>query len=249
MSKKPPLTIEQFSGEEEKNKYRINSQKEIQLTLHAIAQKKTVTFLYYDQDQRFLKTILLAANEQGVWLDVGPDNDDNTLILNSDTLTFVTLHNGAKVQFTSQHIQVAIYATHPAFFCPLPDHIFRLQRRDYFRLPIPPDSPLSCIIPPISMKYSDHDEITILDISVGGIALECKESNVRLEAGETYADCTIELPEIGTLIATIEVKNLFDVTSPNGTPAKHAGCEFVQLDGKMSMLLQRYIGIMQKKST
>ena len=66
-------------------------------------------------------------------------------------------------------------------------------------------------------------------------------------AGETYTDCRIELPGLGTLVATVQVKNLFDVTSPSGNVIKHAGCEFMQLDGKMSMLLQRYVAVMQGK--
>jgi c-di-GMP-binding flagellar brake protein YcgR len=167
--------------------------------------------------------------------------------MNSDDIIFVTMHHGAKVQFACHQIQVAMYASHPAFHCPLPHSMVRLQRRDYFRLPTSGDSPLKCIIAPPPAISPQPVEITIMDISVGGIALTCKESNVRLEEGEIYPDCQIELPGIGTLFVTIQVRNLFDVTSSSGSVTKHAGCEFIQLDGKMSMLLQRYVGIMQSK--
>jgi len=246
MSKEIPLTVENFRDGEE-SKYRISSSKEIQLTLHAIAQKKSVTFLYFNSAQRVLKTLLLAANEQGIWLDVGPNEDDNNLILNSDSIAIVTMHHGAKVQLVCHQAAVAIYASHPAFYFPLPDQILRLQRREYFRLPTSTDAPLKCIIPLPHLESERSDEITIMDISVGGLALICREQNVKLEAGEVYPDCKISLPGIGTLIATIRVKNLFDIASPGGAVCKHAGCEFVQLDGKMSMLLQRYVGIMQSK--
>jgi flagellar brake protein len=246
MSKDAPLTIEKFHDDEE-SKFLIKSPKEIQLTLHALAQKKTVTVVYFDNGERSFKTILLAVNDKGIWLDVGPNDEDNTLLLNSNNITFVTMHHGAKVQFICHQAQVALYATHPAFYFPLPAQIMRLQRRDYFRLPTSPDAPLKCIIAPSQVKSATQDEITIMDISVGGIALVCKEQFVQLEAGKVYPDCQIELPGTGTLIVTIQVKNLFDVTSAGGVVTKHAGCEFVQLDGKMSMLLQRYVGIMQSK--
>lgn len=244
MSKRPPLTVEKFS-EGEESKFLIKSPKEIQLTLRAIAQKKSPAVIYFGNGESFFNTVLLEANEQGVWLDVGADAEDNNLVLNSDDVTFVTMHHGAKVQFVCHQFQVAIFASHPAFHCPLPESMVRLQRRDYFRLPTSSDAPLTCIIahaPGISEKL---DNVTIMDISVGGIALVCKEQNVRLEAGGIYPDCRIELPEIGTLIVTIQVKNLFDVTSPSGAIIKHACCEFIRLDGKMSMLLQRYVGVMQ----
>ena len=246
MSKAPTLTIEKFQDGEE-SKYLIRSQKEIQLTLHAIAQKKPAAVVYFDNGQRFFNTILLEANAQGVWLDVGPDNTDNNLVMNSDDITFVTMHQGAKVQFACHQFQVAIYASHPSFHCVLPQTMVRLQRRDYFRLPTTGDAPLKCVIPHAQENATRLETATIMDISLGGIALVCKELNVRLDAGATYPDCKIDLPEIGTLIVSIKVKNLFDVSSPSGAVTKHAGCEFVELDGKMSMLLQRYVAIMQSR--
>lgn len=246
MSKEPVLTIEKFrDGEEEK--YLIHSPREIQLTLNAIAQKKLIGVLYFDNGQRFFKTLLLAANAKGLWFDVGPDADDNNLVPNSDDVIFVTMHNGAKVQFACRQVQTAVYAAHPAFYCPLPQSLVRLQRRDYFRLPTSGDAPLKCIIPPAPAVSPHPVEITIMDISVGGIALTCRESNVALQEGKIYPDCRIELPDIGTLVVTIQVRNLFDVTSPSGVITRHAGCEFMQLDGKMSMLLQRYVAIMQSR--
>ena len=246
MSKEPVLTIEKLRDGED-SKFLIRSPRELQLTLHAIAQKKSIGVLYFDNGERFFKTLLLAVNEQGLWLDVGPDVDDNNLILHSNSITFVTMHHGAKVQFVCHQIQSATYAAHPAFYCTLPQSIVRLQRRDYFRLPTSHEAPLKCIIAPAPAISPHPLEVTIMDISVGGIALTCKENNVTLQEGEIYPDCQIELPGIGTLVVTIQVRNLFDVTSLGGAVTKHAGCEFIKMDGKMSMLLQRYVGMMQSK--
>ena len=246
MSKDISLTIEKFRDGEE-NKFLIKSPKEIQLTLQAIAQKKSVAILYFDNEQRFFKTLLLAVTDDGIWMDVGPGEEDNNHLLHSDDIALVTMHQGVKVQFVCQQPLLANYAGHPAFYFSSPPHILRLQRRNFFRLPTSADSPLNCIVPVTQGKTVNSHGITIMDISVGGISLICKEYNVSLEAGAIYPDCRIELPDIGTLVVTIQVKNLFDVTSPSGAVIKHAGCEFIQPDGKMSILLQRYVGIMQSK--
>ena len=247
MAKEIILTIQKFSAEEE-DKFLIKSLKEIQLTLQAVAKKKSFVILYFDDEQRFLKTILLGVNERGIWLDVAPNNEDNTALLNSVSITAVTMHNGAKVQFSCSHPVVAVYASHPALYFPLPQQLIRVQRRDYFRINTSvADTPIRCFIPRPEMKSDQTNEVTIMDISLGGIALRCIENSVRLEEGSLYPDCRIELPEIGTLIATIQVRNLFDINTSNGAVVKHAGCEFVQLDSKMSMMLQNYIGILQSK--
>ena len=246
MRKDIPLTIEKLhvGGEE---KYLIKSPREILLTLHAVAQKKPAAVLYFDNDQHFIKTIPLAVTDSGMWLDIGPSEEDNQMLLGSDTVTLVTMHQGAKVQFLCPQVTMAVYASKPAFHVPLPQHIYRFQRRDYFRLALPPDDPLNCIIPTVQATTQKVCEIVIMDISVGGIALKCKENSINLVEGEIYPDCKIELPGIGTLKATIQIKNLFNVVSPGGHTTKHAGCEFINLDGKMSMLLQRYVSVMQSR--
>jgi c-di-GMP-binding flagellar brake protein YcgR len=246
MSKEILLTIEKFYDDEE-SKFLIHSRKEILLTLRAIAQKRTSIIVYFDNEEQFIKSLLLTATDNGMWIDVGPNDGINDAIQHSENLTFVTLHQGAKVQFESQHPTMATYAAHPAFHFPLPEHILRLQRREFFRLPTTLDTPLTCVIATPSEEYIPNCEITIMDISIGGVALKFAEKTIQLEAGEIYENCLIELPEVGTLTASIKVKNLFDVTTPDGKIIKHAGCEFVQLDRNMSMLLQRYVSTMQSK--
>lgn len=246
MSREVALTIEKFYNDEEE-KFLIYSRKEIQLILHAVAQKKNRTILYFDHGKQFIQTMLLAVDHEGMWLDVGPDGVINKHILNSHDLVLVSMHQQAKIQLDGNHIYLVSYAGNPAFYMTLPDKLLRLQRRDYFRLPIPPDAALKCVIPPGSDDAAKHAEVTIMDISVGGVALVCKENTIRLEEGKTYPDCRIDLPGIGTLKVTIHVRNMFDTTNKHGVVTKHAGCEFMNLNGQMSMLLQRYIAQMQRK--
>lgn len=157
------------------------------------------------------------------------------------------MHQNAKIQMEGSHIYEVSYAGTPAFYMTLPEKMLRLQRRDYFRLPIPPEVALKCVIPVDATSAALATDVTIMDISVGGVALVCKENSVRLEEGETYPDCRIDLPGIGTLKVTIQVRNTFEITNRHGVVTKHAGCEFMNLNGQMSMLLQRYIAQMQRQ--
>jgi c-di-GMP-binding flagellar brake protein YcgR len=85
-----------------------------------------------------------------------------------------------------------------------------------------------------------------MDISIGGVAIVCAQTGVELHPGMVYEHCRIELPELGTLEATIEVKNAFEITDRNGKVKRRAGCVFVKPDGKTSMLLQRYVAQLQQ---
>ena len=86
-----------------------------------------------------------------------------------------------------------------------------------------------------------------MDISIGGVALVCEASGIELQPGMVYEHCQIDLPEVGTVEATIEVKNTFEITDRNGKVKRRAGCVFVKPDGKTTMLLQRYVAQMQQQ--
>ncbi|HEY6095833.1 MAG TPA: flagellar brake protein [Gallionellaceae bacterium] len=249
MPKEAPLTIEKFYGDEEQ-KFLIASGTEIRRILHEAAQEKSRAILYFDRGKQFIQTRIVGVDAEGVWLDAGPDESFNRPLLNSRDLVLVSLHQQAKIQFEGGHIRLATHADKPAFHMPVPGKLLRLQRRDYFRLAIPPDAaPLKCVVPVQGHETAAAGEVTIMDISVGGVALVCEEHTVHLEEGQIYPDCRIELPGIGILKVTIQVRNVFELADKQGLATRHAGCEFMNLNGQMSMLLQRYIAQMQHNVT
>lgn len=245
-AKEIPLKIELFSSDEE-NDFLIVNPKEILSILHTIAQHKSRVALYYNEGNSMVLTMILAADEHGIWVDAASNPLDNRHIERSNRIIFVSTHNQAKVQFVASSATLGLYENAPAFNFSLPRKLLRLQRRDYFRLITPGPDALKCVISPIPDKAHIQHEITVMDISIGGVALVCEESGVELQPGMMYEHCQIDLPEIGTLEATIEVKNTFEVTDRNGHVKRRAGCVFVKPDGRTSMLLQRYVSQMQQR--
>lgn len=253
-NKEVPLKIELFSGGED-NEFKVRSDREIRSILNGIAQDGAHAALYYDEGNDFIRTTVLKVNAQGMWLDVGSIETGNQHILRSNKIIFISSHHQVKIQFVANRIENALLENRAAFFLFLPDNLLRIQRREYFRLTTPVSNPLKCIIPdlpPIPLAESDtpiaRREVTIMDISGGGIALVCEAHDTELQPGAIYADCRISLPDIGTISVTVKVKNSFEVTLRNGQISKRAGCEFVHLGGEASTLLQRYVVQLQSET-
>lgn len=247
MFKEPevPLKIETLAAGEE-NQFLISSRKEILFILHTIEHKQTRSALFFDNDATSLFTTLLAVDESGLWLGASTEDAMNRSVVSSQKVVFVSSHYHVKIQFISDTIKAVRFKDQDAFFVPLPQSILRIQRRDYFRLPVPVQHPLKCVIPTAKLDEPPMEQqVTIMDISVGGIALVCEERGIELRPGEIHHQCHIELPDVGTLTASIEVRNSFEVTTPEGQLQKRAGCEFRQLDGATAIMLQRYISNMQ----
>ena len=245
-TKEIPLKIELFSNDEE-NDYLVSNPKEIVSILQTIVQRKSRVALYYNEGNSMVLTMILAVDENGVWIDAASNPLDNRHIERSKRVIFVTTHNQAKVQFIAGDVVLGIYEGAPAFSMALPRKLLRLQRRDYYRLVTPEINALKCIIRPVPGETHVQHEVTVMDISIGGVALVCEASGIELQPGMIYEHCQIELPEVGKLEASIEVKNTFEITDRNGRVKRRAGCVFVKPDGKTTMLLQRYVAQMQQQ--
>jgi c-di-GMP-binding flagellar brake protein YcgR len=239
-NKEIPLKIEVFSQDEEDD-FILRDPKEILAVLRDIAQQHNRVALYYNEDSSMVLTLLLAVDEHGLWVDAAPNPADNRHIERSQRIVFVSTHNQAKVQWISTETTQGLYQNSAAFYLPLPRKLLRLQRRDYYRLVNPEPQALKCRIRPSPTQRHRHHDATIMDISIGGVALTCTEEGVALTPGTSYPDCEIELPDVGTIRTGIEVKNVFEVTARNGEVKRRAGCVFVKPDAETRMMLQRYV--------
>lgn len=245
MDKDITLKVKAFSAGTD-DKYCITSIKEIVFTLREISGRRKPVALYFGAANEFILTAMLNVENDGVWLEQSPDDEVNKKIAASDNLIVVGSHFSVKIQFSSGKPVLQEHAGHKAFFLALPDKLFRLQRREYFRLTTPAVDPLKCVITPKSQADKPHREVTIMDISGGGIALTCEENDTELSPGETHPDCRIDLPEFGTIIGTIVVKNIAVLTNAEGKNFKRAGCEILNLDNPSKVMLHRYVLHLQR---
>ncbi len=243
-----PLKIELYSPDNESD-FIIHNPKEILAVLRDVAAHRNRVALYYNDDNSMVLTLLLAVDERGLWVDAAANPQDNRHIERSQRIVFVSTHHQAKIQWVSTETTQALYENAAAFYLPLPRKLLRLQRRDYYRLLTPEPNALKCLIRPDPVQEQQRHEVTVMDISIGGIALVCEENGVELHPGMSYSGCRIELPGFGTLTATIEVKNTFEITMRNGEVKRRAGCVFVHPDGATIMLLQRYVAHMQQQQS
>lgn len=245
MEKDITLKVKVFSADTD-DKFSISASKEIEFVLRNIADKGSHVALYFGKTNEFMFSTLLHVDDKGVWLEQSTDQPANQKMLQSDDFTFVGSHHKVKIQFTASTPSASEYNGRAAFFLPLPEKLLRLQRREYFRLTTPAVHPLKCVIPSVGHKASPLREVTIMDISGGGVALTCEENETELVPGETYTSCSITLPEFGTIVGTIVVRNLALLTDGEGHNYKRAGCELQNLDNPSLALLQRYVMHLQR---
>lgn len=222
------------------SEYLIHAKTEIVHILRAIAQKTELVTAYFNQGKDFVLTSILDvdADAQTVMLDYGANEQANRQVVESAKIIFVTTQDKVRVQFAANHMEKSTYDGRDAFRIKLPDLLLKLQRREYYRLSTPVANPIRCVIP---KPDGNHVEVSIMDISVGGLGVVCYDKSFNLEAGETYEGCRISLPEIGTVVTSLEIRSVFEVTLKTGAVTMRSGCEFVDIPASMQAMIQRYI--------
>lgn len=224
--------------------YTLDDADQIDFSLKLLARKPELACLYADNNRHlFVLSAILAVDSDNLIFDYGPDPALNQQLLQAKKICCVSHLNSVHFQFDLNVISKIDFEGKPAFKTNTPKQIIRLQRRDSYRLSIPLSTPLSCIIP----VDNGEAEISIADISLGGIGLLGYFPDISLNVGNILKNCRIELPQIGVITSDIEVCISNEQLLKNGIKTLRSGCRFLNLSGTGQTLLQRYINQVERK--
>lgn len=234
----------------ELERFMVYARVEIISMLRQVGEQGVLTTVYYDRHAGFAVTALLAVNPdfEEVIFDVPSDELAERRLLAAEELVFVTFLDQIKLQFRARKAEATLHDGKPAFRVRLPPEVLRLQRRDFFRVRTRMGKPALCLVPYMEQgqegkEPSDgpktFEKLTLLDISIGGMALMSYPDKFALPLGKTIDGCYLDLPGIGQVTVTLKVKHLDQV--PRDEKARRIGCEFVQLAPQARMMLQRYV--------
>ena len=114
---------------------------------------------------QFISKILEATPDRLV-IDLGSQEHENRAALRAQNLAVMAETKGAKVEFVLPRLEQGDYQNLPAFIAPLPDSLWFVQRREYFRISAPLHPAYFC-----KAKMPDKKEIRfrLFDLSLGGM--------------------------------------------------------------------------------
>jgi|GEM_PF-272480 len=245
--RKAMLKIELAQTEEE-SEYLLHSEVEIVSILRALKDSNETVTLYFNNANDFVLTSIFSVSEEEnvIALYAGGNAAANRQAMLADKLYGVSSLEKVRVQFVLHGLKLAQYRGRQCFIADMPEAILRLQRRENFRLIVPIRQPVKCFIPmPSPEDRPDAEptevEVGVIDVSGGGIGIVMPPEDVPFAPDMVFEKCQIELPGVGTIIATLRVRSTFEVSVRDGPVSRRAGCQFVSLAGPMLAMLQRYI--------
>lgn len=234
------------TNEDAASSFMVSWKKEIVYILRAVMEKTELVSAYFNRGESFILTSIINVDpeENLIFLDLGANEEFNEKILDSEKIIFVTAHDKVKVQFVANRIEKARFEGREVFRIELPKSLIKLQRREYYRVTTPIANPLKCIV---LIENTRKIEMAVADISIGGVGVVLPPADAVVEPGMVFNGCNLVLPEIGNIVATMEIRNVFEVTLKNGLKARRAGCQFINLSANMQSMIQRYIIKMERE--
>lgn len=238
------MTVQSIPAEE-LDKFSTTHRREILFYLHQLVKDGERVSVVFNEGSDMFLTVLLKIDEENDLLvfDWGGSEETNQKLLKSERNFFVCAPHGVRNQFMVRGVRETSYQQRRAFVTRLPERYIRLQRREFFRLVLPLTRRPICTLPREEKKPL---QLPVIDISIGGIAMEMPTATPPFEIGQQLPGAVITLKEGNTLEVTLEVRNVGPLQRGDKVTGR-IGCRFIELNHHDEHLLQRFITEVQRE--
>jgi c-di-GMP-binding flagellar brake protein YcgR len=229
--------------------YEVDSRREIIALLRQISDKnQLLRMLVQGEADVCVTSILHVDAERGsMILDRSINREQNQRIVAARQVSCETTLDKIRILFDTGGLRETTFEQRPALEGALPATLIRLQRREYYRMATPVGNPVRVTIPLPAALGGGTASFPLADISCGGIAILDNKLQLDDTIGQTFPGCTIDLPELGLVTTSLQVRNALDMTLLNNKTNRRLGCEFVAISRGNLATVQRYITRLERE--
>ncbi|MFZ6748232.1 flagellar brake protein [Undibacterium sp. Ren11W] len=230
-------------GTENQHPFQVDSRREIIALMRGLKDNNQfISMMISDGAEIFITTVIdVDDTNNSLIIDCAPGQLANQRMIEAPRVYFEGLLDKISIQFSSSSIQNTSVDGRPALKLAIPTSLIRLQRREYYRINTPLSNPIRCVIPLDEETGIENVQISLVDISCGGIALLDDRKMLGNEIGKIYQNCKIDLPSTGIITVDLQIRSTQDLILLNGKSNRRLGCQFINLSSGVLASIQRYI--------
>ncbi|MDR1311188.1 MAG: flagellar brake protein [Burkholderiaceae bacterium] len=221
-------------------RFLVRSRREISNIFERIRDNKQLIRMSFSGSLETVITSILEVNSQGgyVVLDRAPIDSQNALILKSHMVDFEALLEKIRISFSVDDIELCHFDGGDALKIPFPSRLVRLQRREFFRVPVRN----SVIRIPVSSGENMELSVgAVRDLSANGACVIDASMQIDGTVGTVYRGCRLELLDTQPIVVDLEIRNAYNVHLSDKTVQRRIGCQFIDMNSSEAALIQRYI--------
>ncbi|MFL6673481.1 MAG: flagellar brake protein [Massilia sp.] len=229
--------------------YEVESRREIIALLRQISEKhQLIRMLVHGEADVCVTSILqVDPDSNSLILDRSVNREQNERIVKARRMTCETSLDKIRILFAADNLRESAFDGGTALRADIPPTLIRLQRREYYRMPTPVSNPVRALIPMPPELGGGTSAFPLADISCGGIAILDNKLQLDNTVGQTFTNCRIDLPEVGPVTTTLQIRNSLDLTMLNNKTNRRLGCQFVDISRGNLAAVQRYITRLERE--
>lgn len=193
------------------------------------------------ENSGFLTTIVKIIPEKGlVALDVSANKSLNERLLGADGITFSAQVDGIVARFVADRCSEATLNGQSVFAIPIPQSLYWLQRRRYYRVPIPYARIVKCHVP---LPSGQIGEFSVLNVSLLGLALMDRVGHFAggVEIGDVFVSCKLDLPGLSDEQFALEVRNKLETAADVHHAGLRVGFAFQGTSRNFEIQMQKFM--------
>lgn len=227
------------------DQYLVSQPLEIQSILNTLQRRRTLVRLDVpDHSTAVISTILHIDSGTGdLYLDNAAAADVNTRLLAAPSVRFQATLDRILIEFDGS-LSPTQWEDKPAFLMARPESLYRLQRREYFRIEVPAKNPATFTVqdPPMG---DANAVFPVYDISAGGLRLIDRDRLLGETIGKIY-DGRLDMPDLQSLEIGLRVLRTSEMPSENGKGVQTVACKYFNLTTNKQIAIQQYIGQLER---
>lgn len=244
------MNFDNADDNQDLSRYQLVSRREIVTLLRAVAARNQLVRMQANNGADSAVTSILNVDDKNgvVIIDRAPGETTNQRVLESQDLAFETVLDNIRILFSASGAAECLHDDRPALCIAIPEAVIRLQRRDFYRVPVPVGANVRCTIQVTDPESGTAGPValSLFNVSGGGIAVVDEKKTVPAEIGTVYKNCRIELPG-GAVEVTLQLMNARDITLHSGKHIRRLGFMFVNLPNGTLAAIQRYITKLERE--
>jgi len=226
-------------------KYIVRNPKQILTYLKMLSTERClISAAFGNSDKDTFLTAIMDIDEkkQTITIDCGPKEYLNKKLVASAIIKCSTEYKGIKVFFEGRKVIKSGSASQPAFLVPIPQSIYWVQRRQFYRIKSPLSKQSYCTV---SYKEPETEQeqninLKLYDLSASGVSIvnESPELAKLLKPSVELNNCRLVLQDEAPLSVDLEIRHISPIGSGKN---ERIGCYITNSTPRIETTSLRYM--------
>lgn len=219
--------------------YRINTIQEVDSILQQLLVQGVLLRMHNGNAHQSVITTLLDLDfdNETIVIDSAAQQTLNEQLVSGEVAYFDAILNGVAIKFQVNSLYGTFFEERPALAGTLPAYLYRIQRRENFRIRPTLENTAHC-----TLSINEETwQFEVYDISSSGLALIDPEERLTGYLGQTMVNAQLDLPNVGVINIDIQLVRSQTQLLQNRKKLPLIGCAFPDPNSQQQVRIQNFI--------